>query len=539
MGAPPVNTSQTAPWGLGDELEILRRQVARLQEEKEQILRARAVQRSGTRVLERLACGASLAEVLHLLVESIEAVKPEMLGSVLVLDRDGRHLRLGAAPSLPEFYNRAVDGIEIGPAVGSCGTCAHTGERVIVEDVDSHPFWADFRDPARRAGLRACWSHPITSSSGRIMGTFAMYYREPRRPDPSDLELITFAAYVAGIAIERKQTEEALRASEEHFRVLVESAPVCIHEVGRDGRLLSVNRAGLRMIGPLDPSEILGKPFLECVAAGDRARVQGLIEGALAGRPAEFAFTLARQGEPRILAASLVPLRDGSGSVTKAIGVTQDVTERRLAERRQALMVQELDHRVKNNLAAVLSIAEQTASAAESLPEFEAAFRGRVRSMAIAHEMLARASWGGVELYAMLRRVLEPYRRGDPNRIEITGPMFTLPARVATPICMAIHELVVNAVKYGALSRDRGRVQVSWTRQKNGGGEEQLRLAWSEAGGPPVVSPRRRGRGTRLIERMIAYQLHGESAIEFPPEGVRCRIDVPVSDRQGAEGGAP
>src|SRR5437667_245256 len=141
--------------------------------------RAEELQAGQKHVLELLATEATLADVLAALVCTIEEQAPGMLCSVLCLD--GERLRHGAAPSLPEDYSRAVDGIAIGPAAGSCGTAAYRHERVIVEDIEREPRWAEFRDLALRHGLRACWSEPIFSASGQVLGTFASYYREPRR----------------------------------------------------------------------------------------------------------------------------------------------------------------------------------------------------------------------------------------------------------------------------------------------------------------------------------------------------------------------
>ncbi|MCH7798363.1 MAG: GAF domain-containing protein [Planctomycetes bacterium] len=231
MGGPARSTSSTSPSELGSDPQVLRARIAELQRECADLHRAQQIHRGAGRVLESLTAGAPLDEVLHILIDTIEAVTPTMLGSVFLLEDNGRRLRLGAAPRLPDFYNEAIDGLAIGPAVGSCGTCAHTGERIIVEDVMTHPYWADLREIAQRAGLRACWSHPIVSLTGGILGTFAMYYRRPQRPDASDLELLTFAAHLAGMAIERARTEAALTSSEQRLRALVQNAPMCIYEV--------------------------------------------------------------------------------------------------------------------------------------------------------------------------------------------------------------------------------------------------------------------------------------------------------------------
>jgi signal transduction histidine kinase len=159
-------------------------------------------------ILQRIARGAPLGEVLNMLTISCEEVLPGVLCSVLLL-RDGR-LFHGAAPSLDEEYARAIDGLVIGPGEGSCGTAAYTGERVIVDDVLEHPHWKNYRDFATAAGLRACWSDPIASSRKEILGTFAMYYREPRTPSDGDLRLIESFSHLAGIAIERAKTDAEL-----------------------------------------------------------------------------------------------------------------------------------------------------------------------------------------------------------------------------------------------------------------------------------------------------------------------------------------
>src|SRR5439155_662101 len=139
---------------------------------------------------------------------TIEEQAPGMLCSVLCLD--GERLRHGAAPSLPEDYSRAVDGLTIGPAAGSCGTAAYRRERVIVDDIERDPRWAEFRDLALRHGLRACWSEPILSASGQVLGTFASYYGEARSPTDDEIALIEGAAQLGGLAIERKRAEAEL-----------------------------------------------------------------------------------------------------------------------------------------------------------------------------------------------------------------------------------------------------------------------------------------------------------------------------------------
>jgi len=163
--------------------------------------RARA--ESQSLVLERITTGAPLRDVLDLLVRTIEARSDGMLGSVLLLDAEGKRLTHGAAPSLPRSYTDAIDGLEIGPAEGSCGTAAYEGRQVVVEEIATDPLWVNYRELAAEHDLAACWSTPIRSSSGAVLGTFALYYHEPRGPTDEELSLIDEAVRLASISIER------------------------------------------------------------------------------------------------------------------------------------------------------------------------------------------------------------------------------------------------------------------------------------------------------------------------------------------------
>jgi PAS domain S-box-containing protein len=176
--------------------------------------RAEEIQRSRSLVLEKVTSGALLSESLELITASVESMDPEILCSILVLD-ESNCLRVAAAPSLPDFYNEAIDGLPIGPNAGCCGAAAYSGERIIAEDIMLHPNWAPYRDLATRAGLRACWSEPIGSISGQTLGTFAIYHHAPRKPSEAELEFIRTTAHLAGIAISRKKVEHDLRLAKE------------------------------------------------------------------------------------------------------------------------------------------------------------------------------------------------------------------------------------------------------------------------------------------------------------------------------------
>ncbi|MGN6131070.1 MAG: ATP-binding SpoIIE family protein phosphatase [Nocardioidaceae bacterium] len=218
-------------------------------------------------LLAGVAAGHTLRRALESLLSVVERVSTGgLLASILLMDEDGRHLLHGAAPSLPAFYNRAIDGIEIGPSVGSCGTAAYRRAQVIVEDIATDALWADYRHLALDAGLRACWSTPVVGVGGRVLGTFAMYYPEPSRPAPSDLALIDVLVRTVATAIERSRLDERRERelAEERAlgltfqRSLLPDIPDAIDEV----RLAARYRTG-------DPGVHVGGDWFDAIAVDD------------------------------------------------------------------------------------------------------------------------------------------------------------------------------------------------------------------------------------------------------------------------------
>lgn len=196
-------------------------------------------------VLQMMVADKPLTEVLTTVVRGIEMIDTGALCSILLLDDARQHLLCGAAPSLPDFYNAGIHGMTIGEGRGSCGTAAHTGQRVIVEDVRTHPFWRDFKDLATRAGLASCWSEPIMDSSRQVLGTFAIYHRQPMRPTDEHIALIREGAALTSIAIEKRRREAELRNYREELEVLVERRSARITELNAqlEERVLEAERA--------------------------------------------------------------------------------------------------------------------------------------------------------------------------------------------------------------------------------------------------------------------------------------------------------
>jgi PAS domain S-box-containing protein len=215
------------------------------------------------------------------------------------------------------------------------------------------------------------------------------------------------------------------------------------------------------------------------------------------------------------------PLYDDSKACVGSIVTLTDITERKHAEEQQAMLVAELNHRVKNILAIVRSVAAQTAGSSASLDGFTSAFSGRLKAVALAHDILTETRWTGTGLMDLLTAALAPYHSADDRRVMMSGPAILLRADALLPLSMAFHELTTNAVKYGALSSEDGRIEITWRLTD---ADQMVELVWRERDGPKVELGNSSGFGTRLIDRVIAYDLDGGSEFDFDPLGLRCTL---------------
>jgi PAS domain S-box-containing protein len=286
------------------------------------------------RILELIIQGEPLPNVLAVLCRTIEQLAQDsMLASVLLLDADGVHLRHGAAPSLPEDYNRAVDGLAIGPAVGSCGTAAYRHEPVYVSDIASDPLWAPFAEVALSHGLRACWSTPILSYTGEVLGTFAMYYHQPRHPNPRDLRAVDIVTRTVAIAIEQSRAEQALRDSEQRWRSLTEALPQLVWSATPDGTCDYFSTQWTEHTG-VPETELLGWHWLETLHPEDREPTrQFWLESVAGHHPYDVAYRVRRRdGEYRWFKTRGVPIRESNGNIVKWFGTCTDITDLRQTE---------------------------------------------------------------------------------------------------------------------------------------------------------------------------------------------------------------
>jgi len=302
--------------------------------------RTEALQKGQKQVLEMIARGAPLREVLGLLVGIIEEQSPGMLGSVLLLDPDGIHVRHGAAPSLPAEFIAAVDGQPIGPVAGSCGTAAYRKKPVFVEDIASDPLWENYKSVALPHGLRACWSTPIMGAQGQVLGTFAMYYHEPGLPQSDHLQLIETTTHIAAIAINRHLEENKLRESEEKLRLFIQYSPSATAMFDRDMRYLAYSRRWLSVYG-LGDQELTGRSHYEVspdLPDHWKDIYKRCLAGAIEKNEGEKFFR--GDGSEEWVRWETRPWLASDGSIGGIIIFSEVITERKVAEARVKRLTQ-------------------------------------------------------------------------------------------------------------------------------------------------------------------------------------------------------
>jgi PAS domain S-box-containing protein len=348
---------------------------------------------------------------------------------------------------------------------------------------------------------------------------------EPLRDTVGEIVGVTTAA---ADLTERKRLE----AERTRLAAIVETSSDAILSRALDGTITSWNAAAERTFG-YTATEAIGRDIAMLVPPERVDEFAQIRQGLEAGAPvAPFeTVRLTKDGRRLDVSIAVSRLTNADGGLVGASIITRDISERRRAEERQKLLLAELSHRVKNTLATVLSIANQTLSRAESLDEFSRSFRGRIQALAAAHSLLTAVNWDVAALRVLVEQALQPYASSDRSNLRISGDEVLLRPSAALTFSLVLHELATNAAKYGALQKPGGFVAVDCRVRSNGGRE--LHLHWAESGGPPVRPPVRRGFGLELIERSVAHELGGQAVLEYRIDGVSCEITVPLADSVG------
>jgi PAS domain S-box-containing protein len=337
-----------------------------------------------------------------------------------------------------------------------------------------------------------------------------------------------FDAMAEGIA-ERTQ---ALKASEDRFRSLANLVPAFVWFGDADGSIRYLNERWYGYTGQTT-EKALASGWADAVHPDD---VQRTLSAWTAAHTRGDLYEIEvryrhHNGGYRWFLARAEPLRDETGRITGWFGSSTDIDALKQAEEHRTLLINELNHRVKNTLATVQSIASQSMRAPDPEQGRET-FEARLFALARTHDVLTRENWESASLRDIVLEAIRPYQQDGGQRFGIEGAPLRIPPGMALPISMCLHELLTNAVKYGALSTDAGRVTVTWSVDEEGLGCRLL-LRWEETGGPPVTEPTRTGFGTRLIQRSLARELGGEVEVRYAPTGVLCLIDVPLTDAPG------
>lgn len=398
-----------------------------------------------------------------------------------------------------------------------------SGRVVRIDDIRADPLTAGVAAVYEPLGIGAMLNVPLIKD-GRMVAILAAHMAGPRRWTDDDVAMAQEVVEHTWSSVQRARAETALRENEERLRLV--QAAGGVGSFAYDMVSGQVHRSpeylALQGLPPdLAAHGVYTDDWLQRVHPDDR-------EGVMAGYREDLARTGPYERAYRIVRPNDGQVRwihnrgridvDGAGRPLRLLSVQTDITERKRDEERQRLLINELNHRVKNTLATIQSIAAQTLRNAASVGQAGADFESRLMALSRTHDILTRQTWEGAELAEIVAGAARPYGEG---RIRAAGPPVHLAPHPALSIAMALHELATNAAKYGALSTAGGHVEVTWAIAG-----AALRLVWREAGGPPVAPPTRRGFGARLIERGLARELAGRAAIDYAPTGVVCTIEA-------------
>jgi len=328
----------------------------------------------------------------------------------------------------------------------------------------------------------------------------------------------------------RREAEERLRRSEARLKAILDATGIVAFEWNSaDDELFEEGPvAAVLRVGPATRHQT-ARALVARAVEGDRERVEAELERAGAGEESVAVEFRVRDHRGEMCWLRLRGGHAPGWPSARVLGVIQDVTDEKAAEERQALLLRELNHRVKNTLAVVLSILYQTRRSSASLDAFADSFVARIHALADAHDLLTRTQWQGAGLDELVRIAVASYTDGQRRRVELGGPHVEVAPATAISLAMALHELATNALKYGALSTEQGKVDVNWHEEPaDADGPARVVLTWVERGGPPVAPPAHKGFGSLLLERGAAHEVGGSSSLAFEPEGVTCTISLPV-----------
>jgi len=359
---------------------------------------------------------------------------------------------------------------------------------------------------------------PLFNAQGKLIGAINCFQDVTERKRTVD-------------ALDRTQRD--LREQEERWAATYEHAAIGIVELDAEGRFMRVNEAICSIVGGTR-EELLSWRLQGRTHPDDRDVDDELYRRQVAGDIGFYSIEkrfIRKDGRIIWIAVRSSTVRDSAGHFLYGVRVVQDVTERKEAEERQKLLIDELNHRVKNTLATVQSLATQTARGTDSPEAFRKAFEGRLIALSQAHDQLTRRHWKSADLRDIVEGATAPHLAGSPegpDRIAIEGEPITVTPRVALTLALGLHELTTNASKYGALSVPAGHIDVCWRIERSASRPPSLWFEWRERGGPKVAVPERQGFGTRFIKGSVASELKGQAKLDYDSAGLVCTMEIPL-----------
>lgn len=417
---------------------------------------------------------------------------------------------------------------------------------VVEDDFERRGLSEAERANSKALGMRAMVASTVRRGEKRPLASMVAVSSRPRRWSPAEIALVEEAAERTWAAIERARAEAALRESEERFQQFANASAAGLWIRGADTLAMEFVSPAIGAIYGVEPDALLGdvKRWAAMVVPDDRDAALGHLDKARHGDVAVHEFRIQRplDGSFRWIRNTDFPLRD-NGHITRIGGIAEDVTEAKLAAEHSAVLLAELQHRVRNIMAMIRSVTQRTGERAASVPDYAELLMGRLLALARVQALLTRAANVSVGIASIVHDEVSVQAQHE-GQYDLDGPDVALSPKAAEVLTLAVHELATNALKYGALSARDGKVTVRWSVVEKRG-SPWLVFDWTEEGAPDRPqstrdAPRRRGFGSELIEARVPYELRGRGRVTIEPGGARCHLEFPL--KEGAsilETGAP
>lgn len=440
------------------------------------------------------------------------------------------------AVSLSENYARFASFAVPPTGTGIYAHVARSGRplRLTGAELHHHPSWRDYGGyGGEHPPLKGLLAVPLIGQQGNIVGVIMLSDKQVAEFTPEDEAILLQLAQIASVSVENAARAKAQREGEERLRATQEHANIGIGETDARGRIISINSGFSAITGYLR-EELLDLSVFDLTHPEEVEAERALYERQVAGELTSYSLEkryVRRDGSAAWLAVSATAVFDENGRFRYSVRVLQDIDQRKRHEERQALLVRELHHRVRNNLAVVQALAGGTARSVSNIREFNHSFSARIAALARTQTLLTEDYWQTVPLREMLLNELQPFSERAHQRFTLEGPDVVLSADLAIPLGMALHELTANAARYGALSVRKGCVSVVWD-VLTSDGRRRLCLKWVEQNGPVVEQPTHSGFGSILLQRVLPAQCQAQVRLEFDRAGLQFEIEAPLIEQR-------